>query len=80
MGKSRQLVPVSMRGLLQRINRKLARRHQALRKSKGEGALRNLGKFYHMDYSRNLCIGTGVNPERLGRDLGVLRPWEKLGD
>jgi hypothetical protein len=37
-----------------------------------------LGQFYVVDYKRNFVVKDHVNPEALGRDLGVLRDYEAV--
>ena len=31
-----------------------------------------------MDLTRNVVVASHVNPEELGRELGVLEPWESV--
>jgi hypothetical protein len=63
-------VPITERALLERINRKLADDDEIIKKT-------DLG-YYRL----NLCDGTivahNVDMERLGRVLGVFRPFEVL--
>lgn len=78
MGK-RERVPVTMRALMQRINRKLRADDRQLRAARGEGNARHaLGDFYLVDFNRNAVIEKDVDPEALGRELAVLRPWEQI--
>jgi hypothetical protein len=78
-------VPITMRALTQRINRKLAADSDSgnwvgkrLRASRGEGEISNLGGFYLLDSSKGAVVDDHVDPEKLGRKLGVLKPWERL--
>jgi hypothetical protein len=88
-------VPVTMRALIQRINRKLAAdtdekkrvgstiSHwlgKRLRKSRGAGEFNNLGDFYVLNLSMKEVVDSHVNPEKLGRKLGVLADWESIAD
>ena len=76
MGKGVK-VPVSVRALMARINRKLHATDRALKKARGVGRARlDVGEFYVVSGRRNLAVSTHVDPEDLGRELGVLRPWE----
>jgi len=71
-------VPVSMRGLIGRINRKLAPDFQKLCKTREGRAQAELGDFYIVEYRRNFVADTRVDPEDLGRELGVLRDYETV--
>lgn len=78
--------PVSSRALLQRINRALERR------AKTEGGMwekliacrpgtrdyADLGAFYEVDYEKNAITGKYIDLEKFGRELEVLKPWERL--
>jgi hypothetical protein len=85
---ARQLVPVSERALVQRINRALAKEHGKvgsppfarvqLKKTKGARALFDLGEYYEVDVSRNFIREHHVDIEAAGRELKCLEPWEKL--
>lgn len=65
---------VSRRALIARINRALAPRGEALRKSTARMiSSSGLGEFYVHDVSRNAVAGTYFpGLEDLGRELGVL--------
>src|SRR5262245_48001021 len=79
--ESKAKVPVSMRALLQRINRKLkheGRAGQMLRTARTW--TNDLGNYYAIDFDSNLIIAQHVDPETWGREMGVLRPWEELRD
>jgi hypothetical protein len=74
-------VPVSLRALIQRINRKLATDQGALyadqlRKARGLRWRQTVGEYYLLNVFRNAVDNTRVDPETLGRELGVLAPWE----
>jgi hypothetical protein len=87
-----QKVPVTMRALLQRINRKLAKNEKSSgTRGGGRGskllacretspAFRELGAYYSIDVGRNHISERHVDPEKLGRELGVLQPWEKVAE
>jgi hypothetical protein len=74
----RQMVPVTTRALVQRINRSLAKQHKVLKKARGARALEDLGAWFYLDTNRNVVLRTRVDVEGLGRELGVLDPYEKL--
>ena len=69
-------VLVTMRALIQRINRKLRQDDQRLRTARGWFS--NLGDHYVLDFKHNRIVKGHVDPEALGRDLGVLKDYEKL--
>jgi hypothetical protein len=69
-----QKVPITKRALVQRINRHLRKRNEALRGKRGP----NTGEYYLVDFKRNTLIEDAVAVETLGRELGVLKPYERL--
>jgi hypothetical protein len=69
-------VPVTLRALIQRINRKLADSGQCLKAARGEKARQEVGDYYTVDVRLNFLVEKDVDPETLGRDLGVLKVWE----
>lgn len=76
-----QKVPLTMRALLARINRKLANEGQAgraIKAPRGERLQQEVGDYYVIDYSMNAIMSKHVDPEELGRELGVLHPWEEV--
>ena len=88
---AKQKVPVPERALIQRLNRKLAKRNERLLKSRpaydvaGGDVERlrpvfdpNLGEFYIVDTLRNLLASKDVSLEALAREEGVLAPREEL--
>lgn len=87
--KKRKRVPVSMRALVQRINRKLAAAERErggepklaarLKAARGD-AVRALGDYYLVDVERNAVERTDVDPEALGRELGALAAWEEVSE
>jgi hypothetical protein len=79
MGK-RQTVPVTARALVQRINRKLAAAGQRLKATRGARWRGDLGDYYTIDTNRNCVVAKGVDPAALGREIGVLRPWESVAE
>jgi phosphopantetheinyl transferase len=71
-------VPVSLRALIQRINRKLRPQHQALHTHRGRQGRGYLGDYYVIDFNTNYIVAGHVNVEALGRELEVLQEWEYL--
>jgi hypothetical protein len=76
--KADNRVPVSMGALVQRINRRLKPDGEALKKTIGARALEALGTYYTLDWSRLVPTDTNVDPETLGRELGVLKEYERV--
>ena len=79
MGTTKKVL-VTERALIQRINRKLWHDDQVLRKTRGTRAQLDLGWFYVLDWRRNFVVEHDVDPESLGRELGVLAEYESLAD
>jgi hypothetical protein len=69
-------VPVSMRALLQRINRKLAKDQEVLKTLRGQRYENDLGRYYTVNVADNRIAATHVDPAMLGQELGVLAVWE----
>ena len=65
-------VPVRRRALLLRINRKLIAGGQMLKAARGAGL------YYRVDTRRGCLIQKNVRLDEIGRQLGVLKPWEAL--
>ncbi len=70
--------PVTKRALVQRINRKLAVKGEKLIATRGEIAQFELGEFYRVSVAGGTITSKHVEPEKLGRELGVLKPYEVL--
>jgi hypothetical protein len=69
---------VSTRAVVQRINRVLKHDMQMLKATRGEKMRQAVGDFHVIDFSINGVTHTNVDPESFARDLGVLKPWEKV--
>jgi hypothetical protein len=72
----REKVPVTVRALVQRINRKIARDGEMLRSAHAETPF-----YYVVDIRGNYIVGE-VNDhaelETLARKCAALKPWERL--
>lgn len=69
-------VRVTRRALLQRIARRLARdKGQMLR---AERQQHQQAETYFVIDKSGRVVGTLEDPERLGRELGVLKAWEQV--
>lgn len=78
--KQQSKVPVTHRALIQRINRKLAKEGQQLRKTRGMRAYLDLGEYFVLDLSGNYPVKKLNEPDLVpyARKLGALRPFETL--
>ena len=73
-------VPVSRRALIQRINRKLPG-HETLKTNRAPGSThRELGRYFIVNKYNNSITCQFVDLEKLGRELGVLRGYERMAD
>jgi len=72
----RQKVLVTMRAVIQRINRKLKPDSEKLKMTRGERMRQEVGDYYVIDFKQNWITHKHVSPEQKARDLGVLQPWE----
>ncbi len=74
-------VKITTRALIARINRKL--RHegpmgQILKSARSERMELDLGSYFIVDVQGNYIHDHHIDPEKLGRELGILQPWEEL--
>ena len=68
---------ISTDALIARINRVLRRNDEVLRKSRSMRMWLDCGNYYIVDVSMNAVVCQRIDPESLGRELGVLKPWEE---
>ena len=71
-------VPVSMRSLLGRINRKLVKEEEVLKTLRGNRHLHDLGRHYIVSTRSGSVRAAHVSPAMLAQELGVLQTWEAL--
>lgn len=72
-------VKISHRALMIRVNRKLAKKEQLLKKCKpSSAAYPDLGGYYVIDTMQNSVTSKNCNFEELAKELDVLKPWEEL--
>ena len=69
---------VSIEALIKRINRRLKETDEELKTTRGWHAKLQLGTYYIRNFARNWIVNHDVDPETVGRELGVLRSWEKV--
>ena len=77
-GMAKQKVAVSERAIFQRINRKLHQDGEMLKTSRSERVEQQVGRYYVVDIRRNFIARRDVDLIALGRELGVLKPWEAV--
>ena len=65
------------RAVLQRVNRKLKNANEIVKKARGR-LEQEVGEYYRLDLHRNAIIEKDVDLEKLGRELGVLKPYEVI--
>jgi hypothetical protein len=64
--------------VVQWINRKLAAKGQILMATRKMSMTRHLGDYYILDLSGNV-MNTHIDPEKLAREIGVLKEGEGSG-
>lgn len=69
---------VSKKNLIQRINRKLKKKHLKLKTNTSKKLKKDLGRYYVVDTNGNTVIQGHVDLETLGRKEGVLKKDETL--
>ncbi|RJP38992.1 MAG: hypothetical protein C4548_12490 [Desulfobacteraceae bacterium] len=79
MAEKNNKIPVSIRALTQRINRKLNKNGEKLFKSRRTD-LKNLGEYHVVDLNEKVVKNFDVNIEMLGREIAALAEWEVLED
>lgn len=77
MSGKRLRVSISERALLARINRKLAHKGEKLCRSRGPQEQSEMGSCYIVNVQRGRIVARHVDPERLAKELGVLKPYEQ---
>ena len=70
---------VTSNALVKRINRKLAPEGELLRTTRGQRAIQDLGHHYILDIYTNGVLAWHCDLEELGRELGVLKAYEGVG-
>ena len=77
---TKQKVPISMRALIQRINRKLRHNGDVLKVARGSPAESeaDAGRYFIVNIERNLLVNDHCDPEAIGREIGVMAEHERL--
>jgi hypothetical protein len=71
-------VPVSLRAVIQRINRKLRASGEVLKTARSTNVASSVGWHYIVDTDNNWISSQRVDPEALARELGVLQDYETV--
>ena len=77
--KDEPRVTITRRALIQRVNRVLAKNGElgeVLRKARSDQA--TVGDWFIVDLKSSAIFQTRVDPEALGRKLGVVKPYEAV--
>ena len=74
------IVKISQRELVQRINRKLAKNIEGVKKSSDGQPHDTKGDNFIIEFDQNKITTTDVDLEKLGKELGVLKDFEQLED
>jgi hypothetical protein len=73
-------VPVTMKALMARINRKLKANGEILKTARSPNVETSVGRYFICDVNRNTITRQRIDPETLARELGVLPAWERVED
>ena len=71
---------ITERALLQRLNRKLAGEDLIVKKTRAGRFAQELGEYFLLDFNHNRIVGKDVDLAAIGRERGVLQPWEIVGE
>ena len=71
-------LPVSVRALIRRINRRLSHSGERLRTPHSGRGLTELGQYFILNVTHNVVVMHHVDPEAIGRKIGVLAGWESV--
>ena len=69
---------ITARASYQRINRKLRQDGEQLRTARSQSVEHVVGRYFIVDVCRNFIAAQHVDLEALGRELGVIKPWEEV--
>jgi hypothetical protein len=72
-------VQVTTRALVQRIDRLLAKDGQMLKKTRKKSRwFSETGEYFIINFKQNAIVAKDIKLEKLGRELGALKDYEKL--
>lgn len=78
MPTTTKTVPVTRRAVMQRVNRKLGQRNEALRAWRTSSQEYTAGDLYHLDFDANAVLDVNVDLEPFARQVGALQRWEEI--
>ncbi len=72
-------VPVTLKSVIQRLNRKLEKEEKMLKAARGAKAKHLFGDYVVVDIRNGYVIPPKpVDVEKLAREVGALREWEEV--
>ena len=74
------IVKITQRELVRRINQKLAKNIEEVMESRYGESNNETDEYYTIEFDQNTITTTNVDLEKLGKELGVLKDFEKLDD
>jgi hypothetical protein len=72
-------IKITERALFQRVNRRLKQDGEKLSTARSDSVEIEVGHYFIVNTNRNAITAQHVDLEKLGRELGVIQPWEELG-
>lgn len=69
---------ITVRALVKRINRRLCQEDEQLHTTRGERWRSYLGDYYVVNFNSKAVVAQHVDPERLARELDVLKDGETV--
>jgi len=76
--KPRSKVKITERALYQRISRKLKHDGEQLRTARSQNVELSVGRYFTVNVAHNYIDRQHLDLEVLGRNLGVIQPWEQV--
>ena len=74
------IVKISQLELVRRINQKIAKNIEEVTKSRDGESHKETDQYYTIEFDQDKITITDVDLEKLGKELGVLKDFEKLED
>ena len=78
LDEPRLKVKITEHALYQRINRKLKHDGEQLRTARSQNVELSVGRYFTVNVAHNYIDRQHLDLEVLGRNLGVIQPWEQL--
>jgi hypothetical protein len=74
------IVKITQHELLRRINQKIAKNIEGVTESRDGESHNETDEYFTIEFDQNKITTTNVDLEKLGKELGVLKDFEKLED